>query len=132
DLQQPHRGPGVLRHAGLDLARAVRRDQVQGPVAVAERPADHDEPVVDQAVHERGVLVPGGLFPDRPRAVPARTVGRGEREIGHAVTLPAATDSATYPGYLPRLPTPHGRGQLTPEKRKGQALPSVGPAVPAR
>src|SRR5438552_9285554 len=66
DPQQPGHRPRVLGQARLDLVLVGGLDDMQRPVARAERAADDDEAVLDQPVHERSVLIPRLLGPDLP------------------------------------------------------------------
>ena len=67
DPEQPGRRPRVLGEACPDLVLARSLHQVQRALAVPERAADDQEAVIDEAVHERRVLVPAVLTADRPR-----------------------------------------------------------------
>src|SRR6185369_5495240 len=51
-------------------------------------------------VHERRVLVPGWLLTDRPPRVPPWAVDQGQREVAHARTVPAGSDSRSAPGRV--------------------------------
>src|SRR5579871_1247010 len=90
--QQVGRRPGIRREACPDRVLIRCLDRVQGLRAVADRPADDEEPVIDQTVHEGGVRIPVVLFPDRPRRVPAWPVDRPHREVGHAWNVRAGAD----------------------------------------
>src|SRR5215475_9437882 len=92
DPQQPRHRPRVRTEARLDLALVGRLDDVQRPVALAERAADDDEPIVHQAVHEGCVLIPAILGPDLARRIPARTVDQCHREVGHGRRVLPVTD----------------------------------------
>src|SRR5262249_40552855 len=53
--------PGVARERGAHVVCGVGLDDVHDP-SVPERPAEHDEALLDEPVHERGVIQPTGLF----------------------------------------------------------------------
>src|SRR6266581_4050107 len=76
--------PGGRRaKARPDLMLVRGLDDMQRPLAVAERAAEDDEAVIDESVHERRVLIPGVLVPDLARGIPPRSMGHRHREIGH-------------------------------------------------
>ena len=72
-------------------------------LSVADRPAQDDEPVLHQPVHERRVLIPPVPAPDRAPRIPARPVHQSHREISHArtVLLPTDIPSPRCPNTLP-------------------------------
>jgi hypothetical protein len=86
-LEQSHRGPWIIAKTCLNLAFVRGFDDEQRPLAVSDWAAQEDEAIVYEAVHERRVLVPGMLFPDRERGVPARAVDRCQRKEGHEVNV---------------------------------------------
>jgi len=93
DSQQTGVSPGILAEALADFLLIGRRDGVEGPLTVANRAAEDEEPVVDQPVHECRVRVPAVLLTDWPRSIPVRAVDQGHCEVGHGRSVLAATDS---------------------------------------
>src|SRR5436305_11938757 len=74
DPQHSHWYPRIPRESRLDVLLAIGRDDVQGPGAVADRAAEDDEALVDEPIHERGVLVPLCLLAQRTRRIPVRSL----------------------------------------------------------
>ena len=56
-------------------------DDEDDPQLAGEWPAEDDEPVVDEAVHECGVLEPAGLLFERPCGIPLRAAAAFDDEI---------------------------------------------------
>jgi hypothetical protein len=52
-------------------------------VIAGDRPAEDDDPLVDEPVGEHGMLVKEGLLADAAGVVPVRALGRGDREYRH-------------------------------------------------
>lgn len=95
------------------------------PYLVLQRAAQHHEAVVDQAVHERGVLVPSRLFLQRPGRIPFGAGTPKHHVERHAARL--VHGRAARPGRCPRtaLVSVSGAGWLAPFV--GKALePGVG------
>src|SRR5262249_26609204 len=63
----------------------------------ADRASQDDEPVLHQPVHERRVLIPPVLLPDRAPRIPARPVHQPHREVSHARTIRPPTDNPPTP-----------------------------------
>src|ERR1039458_3079882 len=85
--EQSHRGPWIIAKTCPNFAFVCGFDDEQRPLAVSDWAARDDEAIVYEAVHERRVLVPGMLFPDRERGVPARAVDRCQRKQGRDVNV---------------------------------------------
>src|SRR5450432_2635787 len=96
---QPER-PGLLSKACPNLPLISGLDDVQGLLALADWAAEDDKAIVDQPIHEGGVLIPGVLNPDLTRGVPARAVGQPHREIGHGQRVLTATDTRGTAAWL--------------------------------
>ena len=64
--------PRIAREGCADRLLGLRLHGVDDAVLVGERPAQDDEPVLYEPVHEGGVLRPAGLLLHRPRRVPLR------------------------------------------------------------
>ena len=107
-LEQPGRCPRIPRQPRPDLVLARRLDRVQRLLPVADRPAQDDEPVLHQPVHERRVLMPPVLLPDRAPRIPVRPVYQPHREVSHARTVLPPTD-IPRPGIsiIADICTPH-------------------------
>ena len=73
---------------------------MQSSFAIVQRAADDEEPVLDKPVHERRMLVPAILGPDRTRGIPPGTVHQRYREVRHSQTLMSTADIC---GSGPRL-----------------------------
>src|SRR5215475_9185881 len=111
DPEQSHGRPRILAQARLDLALVGRFHGVQGPLAVAERAANDDHPLLDEPVHECRVLVPRLLLPDWPRGIPVRAVNQRQCEEGHGGNVPAPADTSrpgTWLGMRPGRGAPPG------------------------
>jgi hypothetical protein len=67
-------------------------DRMQGLLAVTNRPAENDEAVVDEPIHECRVPGPAVLVPDLTRGIPAWAVDQAHREMGHDRSVRAITD----------------------------------------
>lgn len=63
---------------------------MQGLLAVADRAAQDDKAVINEPVHELGVLVSGLLTPDLAQRISLRAVNQPHREMGHTRSLPTA------------------------------------------
>ena len=81
--QHVHRVPGVVTEATSHLGLVDRVDDQQSMLTVVEWTTEHDEPVVDQAIHERTVLRECRLVADRLGFVPLGTMDRGYGEVIH-------------------------------------------------
>ena len=82
------RGPRIIAQTCLNRGFVRGLDDQQGPLAVSERATEDHEAIVDEPVHEGGVIVPGTLLANRQRVVPVRAVRRREHEEGHDVNVP--------------------------------------------
>lgn len=81
DLQQTAVGPWILSDSPTDLVFVGGVDHMKRLAMVADWAAEQDESVLDEAVHECRMLVPGRLLTDAKRLVPTRAVDKGQREI---------------------------------------------------
>src|SRR3954470_2943158 len=86
--------PRVFRkpRAHLVLRRGV--DDQERPALALERASEDDEPVGEEGVHERGVLVPQYLVADRSRRLVARAgvaTDDGEHHRSGSVATPFST-----------------------------------------
>ena len=64
---------------------------MQSLTLVPDGPAEQDESLGDEAIHERGVRIPAELLPDAERLVPRRSPEERHREVRHppkSVTRP--------------------------------------------
>lgn len=80
--------PWVACERLADRCLRRRLDGVDGPI-VRERPAEHDEAVAHEPVHERRVGVPARLAFERQRVVvvrPGTAEGHEEHRHGSVVT----------------------------------------------
>jgi hypothetical protein len=68
---------------------------VQGLLAIADWATEDDKAIINQSVHECGVLIPCLLVPDRTRGVPAWAMDQPHREISHDRSVLTATDNPT-------------------------------------
>jgi hypothetical protein len=63
-LQQLGLGPRILAEAPPDFVLIGRFNDMQRLALVSHRAANQDEPVLNEAVHERGMRVPVLLLAD--------------------------------------------------------------------
>src|SRR5205807_3874132 len=94
DPQHVHRHPRIGREPRLDLLLPLGVHDVHEPRAIAERAAQHDEALLGEAVHERGVVVPALLLAHSARGVPRRPGHARDHEVGHSTS--AMTIASTY------------------------------------
>src|SRR5215472_8670341 len=92
DLEQSGRRPGICGKTRPNLVLVPGFHDVQGLLAVTNWPAEDDEAVVDEPVHECRVLGPALLVPDRLRGIPAGTVDQPYREVDHVRSVWAVAD----------------------------------------
>ena len=59
----------------------------EGSLTLAKRPAHDHHPLIDEPIHEGGMLVPGVLLAVGPRSVPLGYMHHGQHEEGHQVSL---------------------------------------------
>jgi len=76
--------PGIIRKPGAHGGFGIALDEMGGVVANADRAADNDYAVINELVHERGMLVPPVLISDASLVVPGRPVDQHAQEVRHA------------------------------------------------
>src|SRR4051794_28217680 len=87
--------PVVLGKPLLDGLLGGRVDDVKHVAVTLQRPAEQDEPVVDERVHEPSVFVPTLLLAKTARPVPGPTVLESNREEhGHILIAASAAPEA--------------------------------------
>ena len=91
----PVQRPRILRQPRADGAFVDGMDEMCRGAPVAERPADNDEPVLDELIHECGVLGETVLLPDAARAVPCRPVDQRAQKVGHARRIGTDADDGS-------------------------------------
>src|SRR5215216_1744448 len=79
--QHLERLPRILCEARAHGVRVVGLDDYQRPPALAHRSAEQDQPIVDEAVHEFGVLAPELLLRELARPVPTRAALARDDEV---------------------------------------------------
>lgn len=89
--------PGVSGEAGAHGGLVVAFDQMGGVIAVPDRTAEHDDAVVDQPVHEGGMLIPAVLVADVSRLVPGRAVNERAQEVLHDPDARRSTRQRSLP-----------------------------------
>jgi hypothetical protein len=80
--------PRITAEACLDLIWAHGFDHEQNLLAVADRDAEDDEPLGDQPLHKRRMLVPGALLSPLARTIPVRAVDRPPGDDRHDERMP--------------------------------------------
>src|SRR5918999_732060 len=75
--------PGILGEARTNHVLAIGIDHHERVVAVTltDRPGEHDEALLGERVHERGVLIPADLLAPGPRMIPGRALTTFYEEV---------------------------------------------------
>src|SRR5512133_4324120 len=81
--EHPINPPGIGREQVPHSLLGVRADDVHRLAVALERAAEDDRALVDEPVHERGMLVPSVLFPHLATPVPWPAALEPEDEVVH-------------------------------------------------
>src|SRR5664279_3848421 len=79
--------PRVISQPRTDLPRVIAFDEMCCVVACPDRTSDDDQSVIDQAIHERGVVTPPILLANLTGIVPRRAVDQRAQEEAHETKL---------------------------------------------